>query len=61
MMLLFHFFVSVFRLITKVTAFDSQELCDCFAAGDNFYLRRILHVEEDVFMLKLQILLFVHL
>jgi len=60
-MLLFHFFVSTFGLITKVAALDSQEFCHCFAVGSDFNLRRIFQVEEEVFVLELHVLLFVSL
>ena len=58
---LFHFFVSTFGLITKVAALDSQEFCHCFAAGADFDLLCVLQVEEDIFVLELYILLFMHL
>ena len=59
-MLLFNFFLSLLRLIAKMATFNSQEFCNCFAAGDNFDLRRIFYVKEDVFVLELHVLLFMH-
>ena len=59
--LFFQFFTSTIWLITKVTAFDPQEFCNCFAAGKYFDLWCVLQVEEEVFVVELHVLLLMHL